>query len=229
VLLGYQSRPSVRTGVVLAQVSEFSLILVALGLSLGDVERELATVVALVAVMTITFSSYLAGVADTVAWRLTGPLSRVERLHARGDADRAGRAAPEVVVVGLGRYGGGIVEHAREAGHEVLGVDLDPQRLALLRERGVAVLYGDAEDPDLPRRLPLDEVRWVISTLRRPEADLALVRAFRRYGYDRGIAVAAHQQTDMELLADAGADEILTPFVHAAAAAAETVLGAQVA
>jgi Kef-type K+ transport system membrane component KefB len=225
VLAGYGPRPSVRTGVALAQVSEFSLILAALGLSLGHLEQDLATVVAVVAVVTITISSYLAGVADAIAWRLSGPLSRLERRSGLGDAAPGRRRAPEIVVVGLGRYGGGIVDHARSAGHEVLGVDLDPRRLELLRERGVDVLYGDAEDPDLPQRLPLGEVRWVISTLRRPEADLALVRALRHYGFGGGIAVAAHRRDDMELLADAGADEILTPFVDAAAAAADTVFG----
>jgi Kef-type K+ transport system membrane component KefB len=226
VLAGYGPRPSVRTGVALAQVSEFSLILAAVGLSLGHVEQELATVVAVVAVVTITVSSYLAGAADSIARRLVRSLSRVERRHWSGDAAPRRHPPPEIVVVGLGRYGGGIVDHARSAGYEVLGVDLDPRRLGLLRERGVSVLYGDAEDPDLPQRLPLGEARWVISTLRRPEADLALVRSLRHHGFGGGIAVAAHQREDMELLADAGADEILTPFADAAAAAAASVLGA---
>ncbi|HZG35630.1 MAG TPA: cation:proton antiporter [Gaiellaceae bacterium] len=225
VLAGYGTRPSVRTGVVLAQVSEFSLILVALGLTLGHVGPDLATVVAVIAVVTITTTSYVTGAADTVAQRVARPLGLLARAHALGEGAPDRRRAPEVVVVGLGRYGGGIMEHARAAGHEVLGVDLDPRRLELLRGRGVAVLYGDAEDPDLPRRLPLADARWVISTLRRPEADLALVRALRHYGFRGGIAVAAHSRDDMELLADAGADEILTPFVDAAAAAAASVFG----
>ena len=224
VLLGYQPRPSARTGIVLAQVSEFSLILASLGLSLGHVDQELATVLAVVAVVTITVSSYLAAAADGIAWRLSRPLSRLERRDAQGESAHE-RFRPEVVVIGLGRYGGGIVEHARSHGHAVLGVDLDPHRLERLRARGLEVLYGDAEDPDLPDRLPLEHVRWVISTLRRPQADLALVRALRRHGFEGGIAVAAHQQEDLDTLAEAGADEVLTPFVSAAAAAAERVFG----
>lgn len=225
VRLGYQPRPAVRTGVALAQVSEFSLILTSVGLTLSHVGEELATLVAIVAVVTIALSSYLASVADHIAWRLSRPLSRLERRDAQGDVAERERREPEVVVVGLGRYGGGIVEHAEAAGHQVLGVDLDPHALERLRERGVDVLYGDAEDPDLPRRLPLGGARWVISTLRRPEADLALVRALRQHGYGGGIAVAAHRRDDVRLLADAGADEILTPFADAAAAAAKSVLG----
>ena len=225
IRLGYQPRPSARTGIALAQVSEFSLILVSVGLALEHVEQELATVLAVVAVITITASSYLASAADRIAWRLSAPLSRFERPGARGDGGSDGRAQPDVIVVGLGRYGGGIVEHAEDAVPRRLGVDLDPQRVERLRARGVDVVYGDAEDPDLPQRLPLGGVSWVISTLRRPQADLALVRALRRHGFEGGIAVAAHAEEDVRTLADAGADEVLKPFASAAAAAAERVFG----
>ena len=225
VLLGYHARPSLRSGLALAQVSEFSLILAALGLSLGHVDRELVTLLTLVAIVTITASTYLAGSARVL--HAVGPrLGRLERAAARGDDDGAPEAAPDVVVVGLGRYGTGVVERARTSGHEVLGVDLDPTRLADLRELEIHVIYGDAEDPDLPKRIPLENVSWVISTLRRPGADVALTRALRRHGYRGRIAVSAHRRQDVELLSQAGADVLLKPFEDAAAAAADAIFGA---
>lgn len=225
VLLGYHSRPSLRAGLALAQVSEFSLILAALGLSLGHVDRELVTLLTLVAVVTITVSTYLVGSSARIVRRLGPRLGRLERAAVRVDDDGEPAPAPEVVVVGLGRYGGGIVERALLAGHEVLGVELDPGRLAELRERGIHVVYGDAEDPDLPKRLPLESVRWVISTLRRPQADVALTHALRRHGFRGRIAVSAHRPEDVALLSQAGADELLRPFEDAATAASDTIFG----
>lgn len=224
VLLGYRARPSLRTGLALSQVSEFSLILAALGLSLGHVDAELVTLVTVVAVVTITVSTYLIAGAGPLVSLLAPWLARLERPLARGGEREAG-ARPEIVVVGLGRYGSGVVERARADGHEVLGVDLDPRRLAALRERDVHVVYGDAEDPDLPKRLPLDAVQWVISTLRHADADLALTRALRRRGYRGRIAVAAHRPEDVAVLSDAGADVLLEPFADAAAAAADAIFG----
>lgn len=226
VLLGYRTRPALRSGLALAQVSEFSLILAALGLSLDHVDRNVATLLSVVAIVTITASTYVIGSSRRLVDRLSPVVSGLERASAHGADDAAPEADPEVIVVGLGRYGSGIVEGAQEAGHRVLGVDLDPQRLAELREEGIHVVYGDAEDPDLPDRLPLGSAEWVISTLRRPQADLALVRALRQHGYEGRIAVAAHHRTDIALLSEAGADEILAPFTDAAAAAVEAVFGA---
>lgn len=222
ILLGYRVRPSLRTGIALAQVSEFSLILAALGLSLGHVDAELVTLVTVVAIVTITVSTYLVGGSNRIVPVLAPPLTRLERPAADGGSGERD-VEPEIVVVGLGRYGTGIVERARAEGREVLGVDLDPQRLARLREREFHVLYGDAEDPDLPGRLPLGGVEWVISTLRVPDADLALTRALRRSGYRGRIAVAAHRREDVDILSGAGADVMLYPFADAAAAAADAI------
>ena len=225
VALGYRPRASLRSGIALAQVSEFSLILTALGLTLEHVDRELATLITVIAIATITASTYLAGGADPIARRLAPRLASLHRSRVREHGEDEADPEPEVIVVGLGRYGSGIIEGAEDAGHEVLGVDLDPRRLDTLRERGLHVVYGDAEDPDLPHRLPLGRAAWVISTLRRPDADLALVRALRRYGFEGQIAVASHAREDMEVLSRAGADVVLSPFADAAAAANRTVFG----
>ena len=225
VLLGYRARPSLRTGIALAQVSEFSLILTAIGLGFGHVEQDLATGITVIAIATITASTYLARAGDAVARRLEPRLAPLQRTRVREHGAAGDDPDPEVIVVGLGRYGSGVVDGARTAGHEVLGVDHDPRRLAACADRGLHVVYGDAEDPDLPRRLPLRAARWVVSTLRRPEADLALVRALRRSGFEGRIAVASHAPEDMEVLADAGADLVLSPFVDAAAAATAAMFG----
>ena len=85
VLLGYRVRPSLRTGLALAQVSEFSLILAALGLSLGHVDAEFVTLVTVVAVVTITVSTYLLAGAGPIVGLLAPRLARLSGA-ARGTA-----------------------------------------------------------------------------------------------------------------------------------------------
>ena len=53
-LQGYRALVAFRTGIVVAQISEFSLILVALGLSVGQVNEDLLSLITLVAIFTIT-------------------------------------------------------------------------------------------------------------------------------------------------------------------------------
>jgi Trk K+ transport system NAD-binding subunit len=128
-----------------------------------------------------------------------------------------------VVVLGLGRYGEGIVSGLRERGLDVLGVDFDPVALSRWAQEGVAVLYGDAEDPELPRVLPLPESGWIVSTIRRTDANLALLNALARRGYGGKTAVAAHRRSDVERLREAGADRVLLPYASAAKEVVELV------
>jgi Trk K+ transport system NAD-binding subunit len=102
----------------------------------------------------------------------------------------------------------------------VLAIDFDPQALQEQDEAGLRVLFGDAEDPELPALLPLEDAALVISTTRDLDVNLALVHALRRHGYAGRIAAAAHDDEEASLLRRAGVDEVLIPFADAGESAA---------
>ena len=214
--LRYRGRVSLQTGLALAQISEFSLILGAVGLRLGHVDEETTSLLTVVALVTIAVSVYVYPHSDALATRFAGALALFERRVPRPDGPVAGDVQPDVIVLGLGRYGAGIVEGLRQRDVPVLGVDFDPVALGRWSDRGVAVLYADAEDPGLPHLLPLPEGGWVVSTLRRVDANLALLHALAHHGYRGHVAVAAHRAVDVARLTRAGAHHVLMPYGAAA-------------
>lgn len=217
-VLRYRSRLSLRTGLALAQVSEFSLILGAVGLRLGHVDEGTTSLLTVVALVTIAVSVYAYPHADALETRFGRTLTLLER-RAPGparDSATAVTAPPDVIVLGLGRYGAGVVEGLRRRGFTVLGVDFDPVALARWSGRGVDVLYADAEDPGLPHLLPLPDHGWVVSTLRRVDANLALLHALAHHDYRGHVAVAAHGAEDVARLERAGAHHVLMPYGSAA-------------
>ena len=212
----YRSRVSIETGLTLAQISEFSLILGALGLRLGHIDEETTTLLTMVALLTIAVSSYLLLNSEALARAFAPMLERFERADAgAGEIDDEAEP-PDVVVLGLGRFGSGVVEGLRERGVDVLGVDYDPIALSRWAEEGVAVLYGDAEDPELPGVLPLPDSGWIVSTIRRPDTSLALLAALRHREYAGKVAVSTDHAEDVQRLEDAGADRVLLPYASAA-------------
>jgi Kef-type K+ transport system membrane component KefB len=214
-LLGFRARVGVRAGLTLAQISEFSLILVALGVDLGQVGGQVVGEVTAIALVTITVATYLSSRAETLAPRLAVPLLRLERTRLRREFDPRVHPFPTVVVVGLGRLGQTVVEELREQGDEVLAVDYDPRNVSS-PDTDATVIYGDAEDPELPSQVPLHRVRWVASTLRDLDANRALAVAFHRHGYDGRIAVACNHPQDEHLLREVGVDLVIRPL-HVAA------------
>ena len=212
----YRKRVSLETGLALAQISEFSLILGAVGLRLGHIEEETTSLLTAVALITIAVSVYAFPYSNEIAARLGTALDVFERRAPRPDDATEVDGRPEVIVLGLGRYGDGVVEGLRQRGVSVLGVDFDPIALGHWSEQGLDVLYGDAEDPELLHILPLPERGWVVSTVRRADANLALLHALAHSGYTGHVAVAAHRTSDVARLTRAGAHHVLMPYASAA-------------
>jgi Kef-type K+ transport system membrane component KefB len=215
-IMGYRKRVSFKAGLTVAQISEFSLILVALGVSQGQIGGEVVGLVTAVGLITISASTYLIYGSDRIYDRIEPLLRPFERRHPTANIDLDDDLPePEYVVIGLGRFGSTVVRELLERDENVLGVDFDPRSVQSKRFE-LPVIYGDAEDPDLPEQLPLASTRWVISTLRGREVNLQVLGALRRSGYACRVAVAADDTATAEALAEAGADLVIRPLHEAA-------------
>lgn len=228
-VMGYRSRTSFFTGTAMAQISEFSLIIAAMGHALGHITTETLGLITLVGLVTIGLSTYLI----TYAAPIYDAFSRFLRLFERKEPFRelAEDAAPEedridAAVLGLGRFGGGIARGLQLRQRAVMGVDFDPDTLAQWRERGLPVVYGDINDPELLHHLPLRRVGVVVSAVPDLDANLTLMRLLEEQQYQGRVALTAQTPAQAEKLRECGADLVLEPFAYAAEHAAEAVTAA---
>jgi len=227
--MGYRKRTGFLAGLTVAQISEFSLILGALGLSLGHIDADTMGLITLVGLITISSSTYMILYSHLLYERISPWLDLFERKQAyREEAqDRnAQENGYDVILFGLGRFGTGIARELRQRGHRVLGVDFDPDLVRRQEGYGYAVRYGDAEDPEFLTTLPLRQVRWVFSSLREIPVNLALLQGLHDHGYRGQVAVTAHSFQNIAQLKDAGADRVLVPYADAAAEAVDNLFGA---
>jgi voltage-gated potassium channel Kch len=177
------------------------------------------SLITLIGMLTIGVSTYLILYAHPLYERFERWLRVFERSIPHPDEDAGGTVGampPEVVLFGLGRYGGEIALGLRERGCRVLGIDFDPQLVQARRSEGENIRYGDAHDPELLPLLPLRQARWVVSTAPEREVNLALISALRAHGFAGRVAVRAHDEFDAVALQSAGADLVLAPFQDAA-------------
>ncbi|MBI1284324.1 MAG: sodium:proton exchanger [Thiobacillus sp.] len=221
--MGYRKRTGFMAGLTVAQISEFSIVFIAMGVTLGHVGGDALGLVTLVGLTTISICTYMVLNSQALYARLKPWLRMFERrkpfreLMASADAG----AAPEVILFGLGRYGGRLMQRLREQGVATLGVDFDPETVRRTRHRGLDVRFGDAEDAELPAGLPLAQIRWIVSTLSDASVNCALMAALRANGYTGRAAVAAHSEADARLLKKAGVDLVFHPYQDAADFAAD--------
>ncbi len=232
--MGYRKRTGFLAGLTVAQISEFSLIFMAMGVTIGHVTDQALGLVTLVGLITIAASTYMITYSHQL-YRVVEPvLGPFERRGAGGheDAWQPGDESYDAIVFGLGRYGSAIAAELDEAGMKVLGVDFNPVAVRQARDHGLDVLFGDATDPEFIAHLPLAGVDWAVSAV--PEHDTgvthddprrSLVHSLRAAGFGGRTAVAIHRDDHADALRDAGADLVLMPYRDAASQAASLVLG----
>jgi Kef-type K+ transport system membrane component KefB len=218
--MGYRRRTGFMAGLTVAQISEFSIVFVAMGITLGHVGVEVLGLTTLVGLATITVSTYMILYAQPLYERL-GPRLRVFerdrpfRELAAASADSATRPV-QAVVFGLGRYGSRLFEQLRAAGVEAIGVDFDPEAVRELQRRGLPAVFGDGEDANFLETLPLRQASWVITTFPQWDSNRTLLHALRAMGYRGRVVGAVRDAAHSQALAEAGVDGIFNPFDDAA-------------
>lgn len=225
-IMGYRRRTGFLAGLTVAQISEFSLILAALGLSLGHINMEAMSLVTLVGVITICMSTYMIMYsADLYRW-LEKPMKIFERRHPyREQLATDGCAVPEVdfLLIGLGNYGSGLARHLKERGKRIAGVDFNPQALDLWRTRDVPVIFGDVGDPEFLDNLPLHCSSWVVSTVRERGLNTTLIHLLQQRGYEGKVALTAIDEQEAQIYLARGAHVVLRPFDDASEEAADSL------
>ncbi len=187
--MGYRKRTSFLAGLTVAQISEFSLILGALGVSLGHIHAEALGLITLVGLVTIGLSTYMILYSHPLYEHLAPWLGIFERAvphREQADDTQDDNTRVDAIVFGLGRYGNTIATGLRAHGWHVLGVDFDPEVVRTWHQQGWFAHYGDAEDPEFPAALPLQHARWIVSAIPVFDVNVTLLHGLRQHGYTGG-------------------------------------------
>lgn len=227
-VMGYRKRTGFLTGLTVAQISEFSLVLAALGLNLGQINEETVGLITLVGLITIGLSTYMILYSEALYERLSPYLSIFQRRNPMREQEAGdGHGAccrADVIMFGLGRYGSAVGGLLADQGKVVLGVDFDPEAVKQWNARGWTAWFGDAEDPEFPSALPLSDARWVISTVPDRTISRCLISSLRDHGYKGSIAVTTHALDECDAYPDT--ELVFVPFNDAAAHAVERIAAA---
>jgi len=161
--LGHGEETSFRTGLSLAQISEFSLIFGALALSTGLIDEALLSVITLVGLVTFALSSFLLLYSDRL-YAAVKPYRPLAWVGAEQEVPEptADSLQDHVVVVGMNTLGRCLVDRLTEAGETVVAVDTDPQKLAPLEVRTV---HGNAIHDAVREEMHLDTAKLLVSAL----------------------------------------------------------------
>ncbi len=208
--MGYSRRTSFQAGVTVAQISEFSFILVAMGLQAGLLGANILSITALVGLVTITGSAYLILYSDPL-YRLADRLGLLFWLpdHADESEAKAGTGRSDhVIVVGMNTLGRELVRRLHERGERVLAIDTDPAKLAGLPGE---TLVGNVEYLSVLEEAGFAKARLLVSALKIEEVNDLL--AYRPYCSDVPCAINVMDLGAVDRLLEFNAGYLMVPKV----------------
>ncbi|MCL5411708.1 MAG: cation:proton antiporter [Patescibacteria group bacterium] len=210
--MGLRKRTSFFAGVTVAQISEFSLILVTLGQKLGHVGGDVVGVVTMVGIITITLSSYMILYTNSFYKRLLPFLGYFEK---KGLPEEYNLPETElknhVILVGCHRLGYDLLKVFKKGKVPLVVVDFDPEVVKKLSAEGVISLFGDIADPEIMDKLNLSEARMVISTVPDLEENLILILEAQLRNRRVSIITTALDDEDAVELYRKGSDYVIVP------------------
>jgi CPA2 family monovalent cation:H+ antiporter-2 len=224
-VLGYPLRTTLRVSVSLAQVGEFSFMLVTIGKALGILAAEALDIVVATAIVSITL--------NPLAFRSIEPLTRwlgsvpVFRPASREPSDLTASSSLDpserAIVIGHGPTGRTVTRLLRENGISPTIVELNMDVVRELREDGVSAIYGDASHADTLVSAGLRHA----STLIVSGADTgspAIIRVARAINPNAHIFVRSAYLRDVPALRQEGAEQVFSGEGEVALAMTEAVL-----
>jgi Kef-type K+ transport system membrane component KefB len=162
-LLRFTKQTGFKVASHLSQISEFSIIMIALAVSEGFVDARLMNIITLTAFMTIALSSYLMKYDDELFRVFARWLNIFERSQVRPD----GGKAPDYQLILFGYHRGGheFVTTFRDMRKSYAVIDYDPEVIETLERQHIHHIYGDATDYELLEEIGIGKAEMVVSIL----------------------------------------------------------------
>jgi Kef-type K+ transport system membrane component KefB len=214
-------RASLLPALNLAQISEFSLVVIQTGIAAGHIRTETASAASFAFVLLAVLSTFVMMRSDPITRRAIPLLKRLglrDLDHSVGEAeDEAGHGAVRrIVILGFFRAASALISEIERQTPELLKqisvIDFNPNVYRALVARGMHVIYGDISSADTLLHAGVGHAEVIIlsvpDSLLKGASNERLVRHVRTLNPTARIIATADLLADVEELYAAGADYV---------------------
>jgi CPA2 family monovalent cation:H+ antiporter-2 len=196
---GYPRRKVVLTSLGLAQIGEFSFILLGLGTSLNVINSDAKDFILAGALISIAVNPFLVSWGDRA--------TRSQDFSNRENDDVLCHLEPEQdvaphpklsVIVGCGRVGTHLIDMMKNLADDIIVIEDNREKVESLRADGIAAIAGDATQPEILEHAHISEAKNVLITLPDPFAVRRVAELVRTINKDARILVRSHNDEETE-------------------------------
>jgi len=225
------NRVSLVTAINLSQISEFSLVIAALGVAAGHISQDTLSIIIFVFVITSIVSTYMIKFSDHLQRSISKMLIKVGIKDIALEQQSADdMEEKQIALLGFHRTASSLINeilsmdaNTDEVGHlkdKIVVVDFNPEIRKTLKEMGIQVVYGDISHMDTLHHAGIHHVKIVISTI--PDSILVgtdnvkIIKHIKEICPHAKIIVTAESSVSALAMYEQGADYVFVPRILAA-------------
>jgi voltage-gated potassium channel Kch len=207
--LGYTKRTSFKASLALAQVSEFSIVLILIALNKHLIDSNLVSAIVLMTLISIAASTYMIIFSDKLYSFFEKYLGMFERRHAQSELKPESNY--ELVLFGYQRGGHEFINLFKKLKKKYVVVDYDPEVIDLIESRKLNYLYGDATDVELLEEAGIEHAKLIVSTIAEHQTNMILLNYLRTKNPAAIVVIHADDPYEAAKLYEAGASYVILP------------------
>ncbi len=198
----------------LAQIGEFSFILVSLGLSLKLLPTEGRDLILGGAILSITLNPLFFALTDWIGRAVAARPHWAARFERNGTANLAvsAEAAPRrghAIIVGYGRVGSTIAKALAAWDLPYIVVDRDRRRVVDLRAEGIEAVFGDATAPGILHAAGIEAAGLIVVATPEPHTTRRVVALAREAHPQIDTLVRTHNDAERRYFEEQGVGLVL--------------------
>lgn len=213
--LGYNKRIGFYISLTVAQISEFSLLVAAMGVNLKFLDNNALTIITIVGGITMATSTYMIHYKEKLYQLIKKPLSVFEFRGVYQKNKYPRQLKDHIVLFGFHRMGKDLEELIKQNPNDFIIVDHDPLQVLTLSKQGYKVVYGDLFDTDLYEKIKLETASMVISTVPDFYANLTLLKYLKSINFPGVIISTAQSDTNALEYYNHGSNFVIYPHLIA--------------
>ncbi|HEY2934109.1 MAG TPA: cation:proton antiporter [Acidobacteriota bacterium] len=208
---GFPTRVALLTGAALAQIGEFSFILVKEAQNLDLIGQDVYQFVITTSIASMIATPLVLMLARKVSQ--SPALSRLERIRHRHDFDDVDRIAKNledhVIICGFGLNGRNLADKLRQNRIPFIALDLNPDIVRKHSAAGVPIVYGDCASEEVLAHAHAAKARVIVLALSDPFLLERCVPTIRRLNPSAFLLVRTKYVEEIEALYALGASEVV--------------------
>lgn len=204
---GESSKDAWASGLMLAQMGEFGFVLIALANQVQLLPTNVSSMLLGAGVISMAITPYMIDRARS--WSIFLSQEKSPQTHDLEQLPENENLKDHVIICGFGRVGQTVSRFLKQESIDFVAIDIDPLRTRKAREAGENVLFGSSRQTELLSAAHLSQAKLVVIAFGEDKQSVEVIQKVRSLSPDVPILVRTRNDDHLEMLHDAGANEVV--------------------